>query len=348
MSKSVLPRILLPAGIALCIWLLWRYLLPLLLPFLLGSLLALAAEPGARFLAGKTRLPRDIAAGISVTLTLLLLCTLLLLLVSATIRQLGRLSAVIPELAQTTVAGMESLENYLLSLANRSPASVRNLLSGSVTQLFHSGNTVTHMTGRLPDLLTSTLSALSSSALSVGTGILAGYMISLRLPRIRRWWKESPQFDPLRRCLPILQRVKKALGGWLKAQLKLSALSFLIVCLGLILLRIPYAPIWAVFIAVVDAIPVLGTGTVLIPWALICLIRHQSLQAISLLLIYGATFLSRSVLEPRLVGRQLGLDPLITLISLYIGFQLLGIAGMLLSPLAAVTIQELTRRNEPT
>lgn len=342
MAKSSLNRFLLPAGAVLLAWIGLRYLLPLLLPFILGALLALAAEPGVRLLTHKTRLPRFAAAGISVTLALVLLSCILFLLASFAVKQLGRLSTVLPQVAESAVDGLNSLENYLLSLAQRSPAALRSTLSGSVTRLFHSGDTVTRMASQLPDLLTSLVSRLSSSALSVGTGILAGYMVSVRLPRIRHWCENSPQLQWLRRWLPVLHRIKTALGGWLKAQLKLSSLCFFIVCLGLILLRIPYAPVWALLTALVDAIPVLGTGTVLLPWALICLIQGQSLRAIGLLLTYGAAFLSRSVLEPRLVGKQLGLDPLLTLLSLYIGFQLWGIAGMLLSPLAAVVVKELS------
>lgn len=343
MAKSGLNRFLLPAIIALAVWAGLRYLLPLLLPFLLGALLALAAEPGVRLLRSKAKLPQGAAALFSVTATLVLLSCILLLLGSVAVRQLGRLSASLPKIAQTAMDGLDSLEGFLLSLARRSPSTVRDTLTGSVTSLFHSGDTLNRMAGQLPDLITSLVSKVSSSALSVGTGILSAFMICIRLPKIRQWCKESPLLQPLRSFLPSVKRLKIALGGWLKAQLKLSAISFLIVCLGLILLRIPYAPVWALVTALVDAVPVLGTGTVLLPWALVCLIQKQSLRAIGLLLTYGAAMLSRSVLEPRLVGKQLGLDPLVTLLCLYVGFQLWGIVGMLLSPLAAMTVKELSK-----
>ena len=94
-------------------------------------------------------------------------------------------------------------------------------------------------------------------------------------------------------------------------------------------------------IALVDAIPVLGTGTVLIPWSAVYLIQGQHIRAIGLLGIYVVAFLSRSILEPRLVGRQLGLDPLMTLVALYVGYRIWGFAGMLLSPLLCVAATEL-------
>jgi len=152
---------------------------------------------------------------------------------------------------------------------------------------------------------------------------------------------------PARKVLPVLKRIKTAIGGWLKAQLMLAGLCFVIVCGGFLLLRIPYAPIWAVLTALVDAIPILGTGTVLLPWALVCLLQGQTVRAIGLLGTYVAAMLSRSALEPRLVGRQLGLDPLVTLAALYAGFRLWGIGGMLLSPVICVAVLEAGRASQP-
>ena len=104
------------------------------------------------------------------------------------------------------------------------------------------------------------------------------------------------------------------------------------------LLGIQYAPLWAMAVSVVDALPILGTGTVLVPWSLVCLVQHNTGRALGLVGLYIATALTRSTLEPRLVGRQLGLDPLVTLIALYVGFRLWGLPGMILSPLLVITL----------
>ena len=91
----------------------------------------------------------------------------------------------------------------------------------------------------------------------------------------------------------------------------------------------------AAVVALVDAVPVLGTGTVLLPWALFSLLQRQHLRSIGLLLTYAAAFLTRTILEPKLVGRHIGLDPLLTLIFLYLGYRFWGIFGMLLAPMLA-------------
>ena len=100
--------------------------------------------------------------------------------------------------------------------------------------------------------------------------------------------------------------------------------------------------------AVVDAIPILGTGTVLVPWALVSLLQKESLKAIGLLCTYGAAAITRTVLEPKLVGRHLGLDPLTTLIALYAGYRFWGVLGLLLTPILASAAKSLlnTPKNE--
>ena len=89
-----------------------------------------------------------------------------------------------------------------------------------------------------------------------------------------------------------------------------------------------------------DALPVLGTGTVLVPWSLVCLLQGDTVRGIGLLGVYAAASLTRSVLEPRFIGRQLGLDPLVTLLAMYAGYRLWGLAGMILAPLLAVTVTQ--------
>ena len=144
-------------------------------------------------------------------------------------------------------------------------------------------------------------------------------------------------------CSSVLDTLccASAAAGWLLAQCKLMGVAFLILFLGFLLLRIPFALLWALGVAAVDALPVLGTGTVLIPWALICFLRGDTPRAIGLLGIYATASLTRSALEPKLVGRHLGLDPLVTLMALYAGYKLWGIGGMILAPLLAVTATQI-------
>lgn len=333
-------------GVFALFWLSLKYILPVILPFLMGAVLALAAEPLVRLLA--KRLPRGAAAGIGVTATLVLLSCVLLLLTALVVKELGRLAGALPDLGQTAMQGIAALENFLMGMVQRAPESIRPMLTRTVEGLFSGSSAIVdEITRRIPGIASSILGHVPGSALTIGTGILSGFMLSARLPRIRQWLRAKPFMERLRGYIPAFKKLRTALAGWLKAQLKLSGVCFAILTAGLLLLRIPYAPLWAVLIALVDAVPVLGTGTVLLPWSLICLIQGQQARAVGLLGIYAVTFLSRTTLEPRLVGRHLGLDPLVTLLCLYVGYRLWGIGGMLLSPLLSVAAKELSNINRP-
>ena len=194
---------------------------------------------------------------------------------------------------------------------------------------------------RMPDLLSWVWSWLPEGALSLGTGVISGFMISARLPQLRSRLRSGLPAVWYDRYLPALGRVRRSLGGWLKAQLKLSGLTFGIVGAGFLLLRVEHWAAWALVTAIVDAVPILGTGTVLIPMALIAFLWGEQVRGIGLAALYVTAMLTRSALEPRLVGRQLGMDPLLTLMALYAGWRIWGIWGMILSPVLAVTVRQI-------
>lgn len=341
MPRPVAKNIVALALTFFLVWLGFRWLLPLLLPFLLGTLLALAAEPAVGLLCRRLKLPRTLSAGIGVAITLSLLAVVLVLLTATVLRELAALIDAIPDLEQTASQGLASLEGFLSEMAQRMPRGVQPILLQLVSGVFSGGNAlVDNLAARLPGMATALFSHVPGSALTVGTGILSGFMVSARLPRLRQ--RLAPLKVRFQKYLPMLKQLKQSLLGWLKAQLTLSGLSFCIVGLGFLILGVPYAPLWALLVALVDAIPVLGTGTILLPWALIGLIQGNRALALGLAGIYVAALVSRSVLEPRLLGKHLGIDPLMTLMALYIGYQIWGFGGMLLSPMLCAAATELT------
>lgn len=311
-------------------------------PFFLGAALALAAEPLVSFLSRRLRLPRAIGSGIGVTMTFCLLAMVLLMLCAFLLRELGALSARIPDLEDAARSGVSLAENWLLELSARTPRSIQPLLRSNVQALFSDGTALLEqITGYLLGLGKRLLSHLPDSALSLGTGLISAFLISAKLPRLRRWLLRRIPKEKLRALLAALGRMKQALGSWLLAQCKLVGVTFVILVLGFVLLRIPYALLWALGICLVDVFPILGTGAVLLPWSLLQFLQGDSPRAVGLLGIYITVTLTRSLLEPKLVGRHLGLDPLATLILLYAGYRLWGIAGMLFAPLLAVAALQL-------
>lgn len=318
-------------------WLSIRFLLPLFSPFLLGTILALAAEPMVSCMQKKLHLPRVVSTGVGVSMALFFLGMLLLLLAAFVIRELRLLTGILPNLELTAKSGISLLQNWLLQLSSHTPESLQTVLRENVNGLFSDGTALLEKaSGYLLGLAGSLLSHIPDSALSMGTAILSAFLISAKLPRLRRWFLRHIPRERLRAMLETARRIRRILGCWLVAQSKLMGVTFVILVLGFVLLRIPYALLWALGVCLVDAFPVLGTGTILLPWSLICLLQSDTPRAIGIASLYVVVTLTRSMLEPRLLGRHLGLDPLVTLITMYAGFRLWGIGGMLLAPILAV------------
>lgn len=342
--NPLLRKASLLCAVLLFLFLTFRYLLPLIFPFLMGALLALAAEPIVRFGCTRLHLPRSLSSGIGVSLSFLFLLTAILMLAALVIRQLRELTGILPDLSGSIRSGMDSLSDWLLQLAAKAPGGIEPVLTRNIHDFFSGGSALLdRISGYLLRLASGILSQVPGRALSFGTAIIASFMISAKLPAIKDFLKSKLNTQKLQPASNILHRLKHTLGGWLKAQLKLSAITFCVASAGLLLLRIPHALLWAALIAAVDTFPVLGTGSVLVPWSLVSFLQGDRILAFGLLGLYGAAAVTRSILEPRLVGRQLGIDPLVTLLALYVGFRLFGLPGMILSPMVAVTATQLLK-----
>lgn len=330
------------AAVLLGIFLAVRYLLPLIFPFLVGTALALAAEPIVRFGCRQLHLPRAAASGIGVSMSFAFVAITLLLLAALAVRELRTLVDILPDLENSIRGGMQSVSAWLLKLAQRMPQTVSVVLTRSINEFFSGGSDLLDQaTAYLLRLASGVLSQVPGRALSFGTAIISSFMISAKLPKLRAYFRSHLNSQKLRPMLDTLRNMKHTLGDWLKAQLKLSGVTFTLATSGLFLLRIAYAPLWGALIALVDAFPVLGTGAVLVPWSLVAFLQGDHLLAFGLLGLYAAAAVTRTVLEPRLVGKQLGLDPLVTLMALYAGFKLFGLLGMILAPMLAATATQL-------
>ena len=323
-------------------WVAGKFLLPFVFPFLLGWALAQASEPAVNLCMRRLKLHRGAAAGLGVTASLVLLLAVAVLLGALAVKELGALATHIP-----TAVGQsaQALEGWLVDLSARAPESFRPVLTNSVERFFHNTDLLTSQAvEKAPQVLSGVLGWVPGKAMSLGTGVLSGYFISARLPTLKAQLQEKMPAVYHETWLPALRHLRKALGKWLLAQGKLMLITYGIVTAGLLLLGIPYAPGWALLVSAVDAVPLLGTGTVLVPWALARFLQGSVGQGFGMLGLYLVAMVTRTVLEPKFFGKHLGLDPLVMLIFLYFGYRLWGFGGIVISPLLAAATKVLTEK----
>ncbi len=294
-------------------------------PFFFALLLALAVrEPIGRL---ERHMPRWLAALFILTLVGLLgLCAIALAVV--------RLWQTVPALAERfrlDNAVWETLDQITALL----PQSLQSYYQTLLEQLARQSSALLEdWSLRLTQWAAGLIKALPGKLFTFGITLLATYYTAADWHRIRSWLLSLLPEEKRRQMPEILSRLRTGVGGWLKAQGKLMALCFLILAAGFFLLKISGILMKALLIAIADALPFIGTGLILIPWAVLELLQGSYRKAVGLAGIWIAATICRSVMEPRLLGRQAGVSPLLTLMVMYFGLRLCGLTGLILGPVA--------------
>ncbi|MGN0967686.1 MAG: sporulation integral membrane protein YtvI [Oscillospiraceae bacterium] len=317
-------------------------LLPGLLPFLLALGLAWMLEGPVRLLSEKVKLRRPWAAAlVMVVFTLLVLggCAVLL---RRLWYELALLSSRLPALLESFQALSSWLEEQLYRLSVAVPPSARAALEAALESAAEQiGTLLSGLSARVLNWTAGAVSALPSAVLFLFTTLLACFFILAGRPALFAFFRRQIPERWLPRLEQTAARLKSALGGWLRAQGILMGVTFLLLAAGFLLMGVDLALLLAAGVALLDALPVFGTGTVLFPWAAAELLSGNFRRAAALLVLYAVIWLTRSLLEPKLVADRAGLHPLAALVSMYLGFTLFGVAGMLLAPLAVVVLRQL-------
>jgi sporulation integral membrane protein YtvI len=337
---------------AFALWLSFRYLLGIVLPFLLAWLLSRLIKPLTERICHRGRVPRGVCAAGLVVLTVGLASGLV---IGGVRRGMGELSSLMEELAADTegltaavesvLARVESLSAHIPLLRRFEDAPFYAELCASVDRLVESGvaRLTETVTARLPAAAMTVAGFVPAAFVFITVTLLACYYFTAddgRMGKAASAYLMRIAPAPLGDRLPSMGRRLRRMGRqYLRACLLLGLLTFLQAFIGLAVLGVPYAFLLALLIAAVDFLPLLGTGVILIPWGIISLLLGQVKLGIGLLILYGVTTLIRQVLEPKLIGDGLGLHPLVSLLAMYAGLRLFGVGGMILAPLVAAGIR---------
>lgn len=336
--KGLLPWV----GMGLLTLVFLKYLLPLVLPVLLGISIAAGLSPLIRSVQSWANLRYGTAAALSVSGVLLVLSLLLFLTGKFMLSELTTLYGQLPGMLERISEQGGRLVLWAERFSRQLPDSVGDALRNWAEGIVSSGGTVA---GKLYEglfsLVSGFLSRLPDNMLFLLTLILSCYFGAGELPRISGYLRQRLPGEKWHQITALVQGMKNVLGNWIRAQIKLMGVTFLILWLGFLLLREKPALLLAMGIALLDALPLFGTGTVLLPWGLYSMMTGNFRLGLGLLLLYGGAALCRNVLEPKLLGAQMGVSPLVTLLAIYVGYRLSGFVGMVLLPIFVMLAAEL-------
>lgn len=323
-------------GVAVAVLLLVVILLPRLLvffmPFVVAGIISMIASPLVRFFEEKIKLKRKWGSAFVIIVVIALVVLVLYLVGSKLIEEGMGLLGALPEMwdsMKEDLAGVgESLDGLFEKLPLDTQQAIANL-----------GNQVGEfMAGLFERIGTPTITAagnfakqLPSVLIGIIMCLLASYFFVADRYLIGSWIRKYTPASIMSRYDMVRRSILKSVGGYFKAQLKIEVWMYLLLVVGLSVLRVDYVLLIALGIAFLDLLPFFGTGTVMVPWALIKIFSGDYKMAIGLLIIWGGGQLARQIIQPKIVGDSMGLPPLLTLLFLYIGFKVRGISGMILA-----------------
>ncbi|MFT4415145.1 sporulation integral membrane protein YtvI [Fredinandcohnia humi] len=329
---------------------LFYYMFKLTYPFLFALLIAFLINPLVNFFERKGRMPRGLAVFLGIVLVFAVVTGLLTLLITEIISGANYLANEVPQHFEKLVTYFENLiVGQIIPLYEQLTNIFDNLEQGQQQTIMDNignvGTTIARNVGEFVKAFLENIPVflgwLPNAATVIVFSLLATFFIS----------KDWNKFIDLgRKIIPVKARtsgksvfveLKKALFGFIKAQLTLISITAGIVLIGLLVLRIDYAITIALLIGLVDLLPYLGTGLVFVPWIVYSAFSGNIPLAIGLGVLYIVVIVQRQVMEPKIISSSIGLDPLATLISLFVGFQLFGFLGLIIGPVILVIIRTL-------
>lgn len=310
-----------------CVW--GLRLLVFFMPFVIGWAIAMIANPLVRLLERKLKIVRRHSSVVLIVGVLALVITGLYLLIGWGLRELSGFVRELPELYETVqqevalaMQGISQLLNFLPQEMETSFEQVTDSISTAIADWLQelaasAGGAVART---IPEAFINMIVVILSSYLFLAEHDRLLNLLRTHLP------------EPVRHYWALLKKdVRAVVYGYFLAQFKIMFVVAILLFAGFLILGIRHSVFLAIGVAVLDFLPMFGTGTALIPWALVKLFTGEYMYAFGLAMLYVITQAVRQVIQPKIVGDSMGLPPLTTLFFLYLGFKFRGIAGMILA-----------------
>jgi len=338
----IILNIIVPVLWVAAICLLGPKLLRFFMPFVIGWVVAMIANPLVRFLESRVKLVRKHSSFLIVVAVLALVIGAGYFLISRLVIQGVAFAKELPALYNTLSAEVATAFNQLDRFSYMMPQDVQT-----------SWDTFTVNVGEYLNLLVQKIASptvevagnmarsIPNILVSMAVIIMSSYFFIVDRDKIVEFWKPYVPGGSKKYVGYLKQDVRKLIGGYFVAQFRIMFVIAVILVVGLFILGVSYSFLLGILIAILDFLPLFGTGTVLIPWAILKLISGEYIVAGGLAALYVLTQVVRQLIQPKLVGDTMGLSPLMTLLFLYLGFKWSGIGGMILAVPVGILVMKL-------
>lgn len=335
--QSALKKIAFIIIIFAAVYLSITYLLPFFAPFVIAVIVSYINEPVIKLLC-KMKISRKVAAIISLLFTISVLGFAITTGVLKIYNELTALKDNLNEYSIDLSGEADRLVSKFTNFYNTLPVEVTDTISKNLSAL---STKISTLISDIIKYVFNTVSSIPKLTVFIIVTILATYFISSDRKAISSFFYRQLPFSWRKRMSGMKKDTIKALIGYFRAILILMGFTFIEVSVGLFILNVKYAFLLALIVALSDAIPIVGTGVVMLPWILWQVFTGNMPLAFGLAIIYILGILIRQIMEPKIVGSQIGLHPLVTLLAMYVGLQFFGILGMFIGPVSIIIVKNL-------
>ena len=316
-----------------------KYVLPLLMPFVIGLIIAMTFRKLIDFIEKKTRIKRSFVAIIILIIFYGVLVFILSVIGSKVFTFIKDVFGQLPDLYRYTIEpALEKItnnfmeqfpdlkpyvEDFILNISDTIFSYIKNASSTVIA-------TITGLAGKLPSLLIKLIFTIVSS-----------FFFTIDYYKISDFVIRQFKGERRKMLIKLKDRGIGTIAKFIRAYSAIISITFLELSIGFSILGITNPFLFGAMIAIIDVLPILGTGAVLLPWALIALILGNTKIGIGMFILYIIITAVRQTIEPKIVGQQIGLHPIVTLILMFVGAQLMGVLGLLLLPVIATIVKTL-------
>jgi len=320
------------------------YLFRLFMPFVFAYVFALIVDPIVRRLQRQIKMPRNVTAWLVILVLIGVVGGGISWAGYRIVSEIRTLFNNMPQIYQKLLIAIDNIKNSLQGFYDILPFNIQQSLSEITTQFTQAVAELIN-TKSLPFVTGagSFAKSLPKVFISLIVFVLSTFFMISDLERVKAFVKKPFSSRTLEKIASVSYQIKTYLGGYIKAQGTIMLVVFLVLLLSLGLLDVDFALLIALGTAFLDALPFFGSGAVLWPWSLISFISGDVRMGICAIVIYVVIFVLRQLIEPKIVSKNIGTNPLMTLISMYLGYRLLSVGGMILGPIIMLLIISLYR-----
>ena len=337
--RWVLIAVLTAAGL----FIFFKYLVLWFLPFLIAWFIALIIQPAVRFLRTKLKIPQRLATIIFLLILFAALITGIFFAVNKIIDELNFLATnfsineTTNKISETINKFFEWLENipffYDNNIAEQLKEYIRTEAGNFLSQLISAD--------KIQALIRTIAITIPQMLIFIIITIVSTFYIALDFRHINKFISAQIPVKIRNVLNDIKSRFLDAIYKYLKAYITIYVITYSELTVGFLIIGIKYSFLIAFFIALVDILPILGTGTILIPWGVISIIQKDYFTGFALLILYAVIMIIRNIIEPKIVGSSIGLYPVVTLMSIFIGYNIFGGIGIFLMPITVLILKNL-------